>query len=102
MVYDEIYFDEFNCINDQFSDNDGVEYMQFTGLHDRNGKEVYCGDILAFDKKEWGSNEDYIFEVEQSKTGEWIGAGICTEWETYCEVIGNIYESPELLEQNNG
>jgi len=83
-------------------DNDNFEFMQFTGLLDKKGKEIYESDLLAFEAWEWYRPEivdkDYIFQVKQSETGEWVGAGICTEWATYCEVVGNIYENPELLE----
>jgi len=78
--------------------------MQYTGLKDKNGKEIYSGDLLAFESAEWRRNpakDDYIFQVEQSETGEWVGAGICTECATYCEIIGNIHENPELLEKDN-
>ena len=81
-------------------DDDIVKIMQYTGLKDKNGKDIYEKDILAFDAKEWGSEDDYNFLVEQSITGEWVGAGICTEWETYCKVIGNIYENLELLRED--
>ena len=76
--------------------------MQYAGLKDKNGVEIYCGDLLAFEAREWyreAGKEDYIFEVSQSETGEWVGAGICTEWSIYCEVIGNIYSNPELIEK---
>ena len=80
-----------------------LELMQYTGLKDKNGTEIYEDDILAFEEREWYrcSNEehkgDYLFLVTQAETGEWVGAGICTEWSTYCEVVGNIYENSNLL-----
>ena len=81
---------------------DNAIFMQYTNLKDKNGVEIYCGDLLAFEAREWyreAGKEDYIFEVSQSETGEWVGAGICTEWSIYCEVIGNIYSNPELIEK---
>jgi len=79
---------------------DDIKLTEYTGLKDKNGKEIFCDDLLAFDAMEWygnSDNKDYIFQVKQSVTGEWYGAGTCSEWAEYCTVVGNIYQSPELL-----
>jgi hypothetical protein len=78
-----------------------VILMQYTGLKDKNGKEIYEGDILHFDAKEWRDKEGngHNFAIEWSdKGGCWCGAGCTYDWSEWCEVIGNIYENPELLQ----
>ena len=69
------------------------ELMQFTGLKDKNGKEIYEGDIF---KK---SNYFYQVVFEDGMFGVWTknyGWKVLTKFK-FIEVIGNIYENPELL-----
>ena len=91
--------------------NRNVELMQYTGLKDKNGKEVYEGDIL-YHKWLSGSDEDEgsygVVELHQSsfmsKEVGYYFSLIHHEKDLYkdgkflgFEVVGNIYENPELL-----
>ena len=75
-------------------DNKYLIPLQFTGLKDKNGKEIYEGDIL-FDE----INDEKLL-VEWDKSGCWkIGRVWACNYSANGadEIIGNIYENPELL-----
>jgi uncharacterized phage protein (TIGR01671 family) len=79
--------------------NSEIEIMQYTGQHDRNGKEIYEGDLIFID------DVDGTFTVkwnDYSARLEINGDGITADFDNYygyeCEVVGNIYENKELLE----
>ncbi len=91
--------DTFDVLNLSSSlDLDRYSLMEFTGLQDVNGNDIYEGDILEFDEKEWGGKK--IFLVRYDKYNQFGGAGTLRDWEIFCKIIGNIYENPELLEDN--
>ena|SRR3990167_3753810 len=92
--------------------------MQFTGLLDKNGKEIYEGDIIRIEnyKTEWKHGEppfDWrLFSIEWIRyTWVFTNKAINTPLSDYdtrtlepfqIEIIGNIYENPELLREGRG
>lgn len=109
-------------VTDYWLHDEDFELMQYTGLKDKNGKEIYEGDIVKKGtyKDNGFSNEGFenlciirffrgsfvLNEVEDGEefgpeesfvSSSFYGDWQASKWETAYEVIGNIYENKELL-----
>lgn len=88
-------------ITDSYITEMDYELMQYTGLKDKNGKEIYEGDILKDIKTEkisqiyWnGITASFKLKGEIGEDNELFDVH-------GSEIIGNIYENPELLNEQN-
>ncbi|VPN64873.1 phage protein [Streptococcus pneumoniae] len=106
IVTQQVYFESGLAVERDIYcyDFDDIELMQSTGLKDKNGKEVFIGDIVKCTR---GCLHEVYLEKEYG--GTFIGGmpavylkgfGDGYAWTEYEEIIGNIYENPELLEVN--
>ena len=95
------YSETSQCYGNKSCSFDDIELMQCTGIKDRNGKEIYDGDIVKTNIDLMG-----IVRFDIGYYFEWITDSLVSMWnkdmkvwlEWGLEVIGNIYENPELLE----
>jgi uncharacterized phage protein (TIGR01671 family) len=101
MPYDLATDDTPGCPNIEIESHPEYIVMQFTGLKDRNGKEIYEGDVLAHE----GVVKQIIGRVEFEEGEYWVIPMTHTQpfamrlrqEARFREVIGNIHENPELL-----
>jgi uncharacterized phage protein (TIGR01671 family) len=100
-----------------------IELIGYTGYEDKNGTEIYAGDIVRYEYPEdscWGKAGVYTGHIRFDKggfeivhhgdriirypDGSWYEPSKCDDiksfmsWAHRVEIIGNIYENPELLE----
>lgn len=75
--------------------------MQYTGLKDENGIDIYEGDIVS--DKEFKYIVEFKYEYNSFGASGWVGVPINSLDAklrfTHLNIIGNIYENPELLEK---
>lgn len=80
--------------------------MQFTGLTDKNGKEIWEGDIVR--DVDWGQQEratgqvcwqrtEWVIKKKPEAKRWWNFSPLAKGWEEHLEVIGNIFTNQELI-----
>ena len=97
-----IYHYGFDDFEGNFENFNSIELLQYTDLKDKNGKEIYEGDIVF---ESFGENyykvifENGSFRAEFKGDFEEYSLDLIDVVAQSCEVVGNIYENPELMEE---
>ena len=86
--------------NQEIVKRQDVILMEYTGVNDRLGVPICESDVLRTPRNDWGVvvRRPITFEVTVSETQS---SAYSQVWYESCEVIGNIYEDPELLKDEN-
>lgn len=105
----QMRYEDNKTIFDWIADGVGAHVMQFTGLLDNNGKEIYEGDIIDINQTVNGQSKFLIKAclpfmdvryLHDNRPYEYTIHDLLDAYrdEKEIEIIGNIYENPELLQ----
>lgn len=104
ILHKEIFFSNENVNCYEHVDFKNIELMEYTGLKDKNNKEIYEGDILSDGNNEKPYKvifENGSFRAEFERNFEEYSFDLIDVVAQGCEVVGNIYENSELLGDKN-
>ena len=106
MVCDgDIWIDDEDFEAGEWIVNNDLNLMQSTGLFDKDGQEIFEGDIVRQVRTQPTTGNEIITGVVTMLEGAWLIMNDNEQLASYLwsemdenEIIGNIYENPELLE----
>ncbi|AUS10917.1 hypothetical protein C0W65_02080 [Bacillus subtilis] len=101
LTHEDLWDAPFNELFISTPDQRPYNIMQYTGLKDKNGREIYEGDSILYDRNIAPSidSRKYVVKWEDSKFVLTNSSETIDDFTSdIIEVIGNIYEIPELLE----
>ena len=100
ILHKEIFFSNEDADCYGHTDFKDIELMQYTGLKDKNGKEIYEGDIVIH----YSKMHKIIFNAEEARfvlrDDEFeLEIPFTNNNNKRMEIVGNIYENPELIKE---
>ena len=106
ITTEERFVELFPDDDEHLKDWTHIENIQYTGLKDKNGIEIYELDILQIEL-DWGYGPAKILSKVYFENGCFRAKALNSNEDTLlielppCEVVGNVYENPELLKEIN-
>lgn len=112
---EDLAFEDYAPLSDLLKDTEDCCFMQYTGIKDKDGKEIYEGDIVEYERVTFAWKGESPTPPKHNGVIEWWSGQTGIGWRYRSgrftmmlkighlyriKVIGNVFENPELLESD--